>query len=1106
MIDLVKKISEIASRAKTEEDLKMGVEPLIRDLLSKQIGIEIIPEYELRTGFRGRRDAVYGHLTIEYKKPGELSSKEKLNRAAEQLARYLEDAAKYDEYKGEEALKRVAGACLDGEKIFFLRYWPAELSHARPLSTKKQLTLFDIDFEEVKGGFQLIGPYLITPESLDELFRYMRALLRKPLSPEALAEEFGPGTETAQKLVGSFYQSLTCKDSEAVKTLFDQWTRTFGVIYGEETSQAEKDIPELAKGYGLPKAASLKHSLFAVHTYFALIMKLIAVEVVSLQQGSFSPSLISQIPAKNSAELKNQMADLENGGAFSSYGIVNFLEGDFFRWYLNLWDEDIAGSIRLLATKLSDFEPTTPVLRPGEARDLLKKLYQYLVPKKLRHDLGEYYTPDWIAERLLNQLGYDGNPDTRILDPACGSGTFLTIAIDRARGFMQENLLDRDPQKRKKCAEKILQNIVGFDLNPLAVIAARTNYLLVFGDLIRDVRPIEIPVYICDSILTPVLQKQAQGKQLIQASLFDEEETVDYFYLPTTAGDFIMPKAVLDKKALEKVTNIIEECISSTYKSEEFISRIKMEVDLSSEGAYRLLEELYIKIFELNEKGKNGIWARLLKNSFAPVLQESFDLIAGNPPWVNWESLAKEWRDLSKQLWDNYGLFSLKGHAARLGGGKKDLAMLFTYTSADHYLKVKGRLGFVITQTIFKTKGAGDGFRLFKLGETGHPLKVMHVDDMSELQPFEGATNRTAILVLQKGQPTRYPVSYSLWRKKDTGKIPLESSLQDAASRTRVNKFEAVPVDGNDSSPWMTGRPYALRALQKVIGESDYKAWAGACGWLNSVFWVRIIEQRPDNMVIIENLNEIGKIKVQKIRTAIEPDLLYPLLRGRDIRRWVATPSAYNLITQNPETRTGWSEDIMKTKWPHTYSYLKQFEEILRNRSGFKKYFNPKKDPFWSMYNIGPYTLSPYKVVWKEQSKIFTCTCCSDYYTFNDEMKNIIPDHKLMLVPFENDIEAYYLSALLNTKIAQFVVKSYVISTSTSTHILKNIRVPKFQSKDANHVKLANLSKEAHSLAKKSDIATIDEIEKSIEITAAELWEIEKKELEAIQRSLKELQ
>ncbi len=1102
--ELAKRISEIAAGARTEEDLKMGIEPLIKDHLSKQKGIEIIPRYEV-TDLCGRRDAVYGHFTLEYKKPGELSVKEKLEKAAKQLAGYLEGAAEKGEEKGEEALKRVAGACIDGEKLFIMRYWPSELSRTRPYKPKRQLSLIETELGEAKGGFQLLGPFPITPESLDELFRYLRALYRRPLSPELLTEEFGPGTEMARSLIGTFYQALLGKGSGMAKTLFEEWEHTFGVIYGEETAQIKKDTPELIKGYDLPEDAGLKHSLFVVHTYFALIMKLIAAEVLSLQQGSLTPSFIVQFIALPPAQLKKQMGELENGGIFGAYGIVNFLEGDFFRWYLSVWNDDIAAAIRQLVIKLSDFEPTAPVLRPGEARDLLKKLYQYLVPKKLRHDLGEYYTPDWIAERLLNQLGYDGNPDIRLLDPACGSGTFLTLAIDRVRLYLEEKLWNRNPQKRKESAEKILRNIVGFDLNPLAVIAARTNYLLAFGDFMRDVRPIEIPVYICDSILTPVLQKQAQKQQL---SLVDKKE--DYFYLPTSAGNFIMPKEVLNRGVLEQVTTIIEECVKSGYNSKEFMSRMKHEIALNSEGSYSLLGELYVKILDLDKKGKNGIWARLLKNSFAPVLQEPFDLIAGNPPWVNWESLSPEWRELSKNLWVNYGLFSLKGHEARLGGGKKDLAMLFLYTCADHYLKPKGRLGFVITQTLFKTKAAGDGFRRFRLGERGAPLRVLHVDDMSELQPFEGATNRTAIIVLQKGEATRYPVPYTLWQKKEQGRIPLESSLHDAASRTQSIYLEAVPVDDKPASPWLTVRPQDRRVFQKMIGKSDYRAYAGACTWLNGVYWVRILEQRPDGLVIIENFHDLGKIKVPKVQAAIEPDLLYPLLRGGDINRWEATPSACIILAQNPETRAGWPEDKMKTGWPHSFNYLKRFEKLLRNRSGYIKYFNPQNDPFWCMYNVGPYTLSPFKVSWQRMGNTF-CAVTLPTIPMEKKIKDncpIIPQETVVFIPCATVKEAYYLTGVLNSSLAQLLVISYGTrggKSLASTDLPRVINLPAYEPDNSIQDAIALLSEKAHEPVKRGGKETIEEIENALDHAVAGLWGISNKELSAIQGSLKEL-
>src|SRR5260370_32505802 len=81
----------------------------------------------------------------------------------------------------------------------------------------------------------------------------------------------------------------------------------------------------------------------------------------------------------------------------------------------------------------------------------------------------------------------------------------------------------------------------------------------------------------------------------------------------------------------------------------------------------------------------------------------------------------------------------------RLGGGKKDLSMLFVYTDVDQYLPDAGRLGFVLTQSVFKTKGAGDGFRQlsFERDKKTVFMKPLVVHDVSDMHVFEGANNRT---------------------------------------------------------------------------------------------------------------------------------------------------------------------------------------------------------------------------------------------------------------------------------------------------------------------------------------------------------------------------
>jgi len=104
---------------------------------------------------------------------------------------------------------------------------------------------------------------------------------------------------------------------------------------------------------------------------------------------------------------------MENRGwPFNEYGIRNFLEGDFFGWYLATWEKEVEAAVRELVMRLAEYDPGTLELAPENARDLLKKLYHLLLPREIRHDLGEYYTPDWLAERLIRQtLSSDlGNP------------------------------------------------------------------------------------------------------------------------------------------------------------------------------------------------------------------------------------------------------------------------------------------------------------------------------------------------------------------------------------------------------------------------------------------------------------------------------------------------------------------------------------------------------------------------------------------------------------------------------------------------------------------------------------------------------------------------
>src|SRR5690606_19069854 len=129
----------------------------------------------------------------------------------------------------------------------------------------------------------------------------------------------------------------------------------------------------------------------------------------------------------------------------------------------------------------------------GRSRDVLRDFYQDLVPEELRKSLGEFYTPDWLVEHSVAKLGY--TPDkwltARLLDPTCGSGSFLLEAIEQKRGAALTA-----GWTAEQTVDMLTTTVWGFDLNPLAVQSSRVNFLISIADLLQQCKgkDIEIPV------------------------------------------------------------------------------------------------------------------------------------------------------------------------------------------------------------------------------------------------------------------------------------------------------------------------------------------------------------------------------------------------------------------------------------------------------------------------------------------------------------------------------------------------------------------------------------------------------------------------------------
>ena len=1076
---LVKDIKEAALLAKTEEDLKMKVEPLLQNVFKKMgIDIDIVRYERTATTFRGKADAVYGYLTIEYKVPGKLSKKASVKGVIEQLQRYLsEQATQFGEQK-EDFLEKAVGVAIDGEYIFFIRFTKSPVSLYTPIPIEEtQSPLFQE--AEIKCGFQVLGPYPITVSSLSNLLIFVRASARRPLTAKDLATVFSPHCEITRQAVSELYSEIMRTQRRQapsrVKTFFQEWDRIFGVVYGQELEKAEKAAEETAHLYEMPGGVRLKQLLFAIHTFYAFLMKIIAIELVSLQRESTIESFVKGLGAVDDNELHNKLIYLESGADFIDRGIINFLEADFFSWYLDGWTPQIANVFRNIIRALSDFEPATPILEPEWTKDLLQKLYEVIVPKKLRHDLGEYYTPDWLAGYVVEKSGYKGEIGTRFLDPACGSGTFLIQAINHAVKHAEGN----KSAQVNETANHILNNIVGFDLNPIAVLAARTNYLIAFSKFIPYIRPISIPVYLCDSILTPTYYVE-EGRLAFDNTIV----------FTTTKGDYIFPVFMQEKSHIDKFTSMMDIALKGKLDPEKFKKQIKTKFQ-SSESDTLLLTNVYRYIKKLDDDGENGIWARYIKNAFAPVYLGRFDYVVGNPPWIRWGYLSDDYRKRTLKLWHRYGLFSLKGHETRLGAGEKDFSMLFTYACADNYLKDNGVLGFIITMEVFKSKGAGEGFRGFEIKDKKIPLKVLSMEDMVDLKPFQAA-NKTSVFFLKKGERTTYPVPVLEWkRKKGIGRIAPELDLDEVKVSCEIKKSKAIPINSEKpSSSWQTAPSAELKVYSQLKGENSYHAYRGASTEPYGVFWLNIKEVRPDGLLVIENMHERGKREIKSVHTAIEPDLVFPAVSGRDIVKFGIKSHFHLLISQNPAKRKPYEEDWMLENAPLTYAYLKQFKNILLTRGSRVVRELAEDTEFYAMYGIGEYTFAKYRVAWKRMASKMNAMVLSSIKT-DFGMKKIISTDTTAFFAVNDKNEAHYLCSILNSDIINDFIKSFSSAGRGfgAPSVMNNLAIPKFNPDNKIRKRLAELSEDAHELVKRG--ISIEDIQKEINLLVRKLWNIE---------------
>lgn len=965
-------------------------------------------------GHIGFADVVHGALIIEYEPPASFRGRSgpELDHAKEQAEDYAQRMA----WQEGRSISDYVLVAWDGAHLAFGRR------------------------NERESAWEALEAF--SANAAERLLRLLSERGQPYVYPALLRQHVGPESEIGARLLPALFQavlaSIAAQQTTKTTLLFREWRRLFGQAVGITTERLDEFLNRQATAHGTRYEADIPAYLFALHTYIAIVAKLVA--ALSL------PHPTENIAAGN-VPLRQRLRLLENGRLFADAGITNMLTGDFFAWYIDdvSWPQ-LEAALDAMISRLRFISFDVTRRAPESIRDLFKGMYEVFVPRELRHALGEIYTPDWLAEHALDQLEWQ--PVNGLLDPTCGTGTFLLEALKRRLSIEQNNMT----------AAQALEGLYGIDLNPLAVLAAKVSLAVVLAPKFHPTRPVVLPVYLADAINTA-------------------EESEDGFFiheLQTEMGvkRFEIPGALARTDRLFSIFERIRVLISAGSDIETIIRDLQVYLALfefSAETLERFTRTVEALI-ELHAQRWDGIWCAILADRFAAGAIRPVSHIAGNPPWVKWSHLPPNYAEFIKPLCEEMNVFSEDRY---VGGIESDISTVITFKSIMKWLAPGGRLGFFITATVFNNESS-QGFRRFEDEDGTAIAAVLSVEDFQMLAPFEGVTNHPSLLKVIQGRRTEYPVPYLIWTPGPDA-APGQQ-YQDAAEFRRNcarTDLLATPVPGTDSGPWLKGTAEQQRVWETLFDaslDSHYRARKGVTTDLNGAFFVRATREAL-GLVRVQNEPNIGRNReIPQVEVVIEDTHVFPLIRGRGLQAFVAeVDPQFKVIV--PQRGMNGDPDL-----PHaatrTYEFLRRFEPQLIQRGSYRRY--QRGQPFWSTWSTGPYTFTPYKVLWKEMGGH---RFCAAYIGPLDDavlgIRIVVPDHKLYFVPVETIDEARYLTGILNAPTIAEAIGAYAAQLSLGVSVMENLKLPVFNPDNDQHRLLAQI---VGNIVQRQGNATPDEL------------------------------
>ena len=475
-------------------------------------------------------------------------------------------------------------------------------------------------------------------------------------SSETLTRHLGIGSDLlkqATALLASAHDKHRDNPTVAVKRKL--WQELLQVALGQDSA-------------GDPDAADW---LFVRHTYLTAVTALVI-------QAHFGIDVEREADA-------NPVGLIDGSILNAQSGLKGVIESDLFQWPV---EREIGQTqyLRAIARKVAQFD-----WRNHRTEELAATLYQNTITPSERRKMGEYYTPRWLTQAIADEMPDPLNAVT--MDPACGSGTFIESVAKRViESAGREGLSARETLNR------LLSNIIGIDLHPVAVQLAKATYVLSCNEAIAAARAdghrddITPPVYLGDSLQLRYDRNTIFGQGYVTLLTTETPEG------ETAPAQFQIPMSVARQS--DKFDRLMLD-LARAIERDEDADRVLDRHLITDEREREPMRNTAENMRKLRDMGRNHVWAYYLRNMARPaaIAAEKVDAIIGNPPWLTYSRSAdiirEELQNLSKSA---YGIW-----AGGQNAPNQDIAALFFARATDLYLRDGGAIGMVMPHSALRS-------------------------------------------------------------------------------------------------------------------------------------------------------------------------------------------------------------------------------------------------------------------------------------------------------------------------------------------------------------------------------------------------------------------